>query len=54
MEVYKSIKGKDIHVDEQTEFESIESILKQRLHTEDLTESSPGKLLDPYLMKDMQ
>ncbi|MCH8518749.1 single-stranded-DNA-specific exonuclease RecJ [Candidatus Gracilibacteria bacterium] len=54
MLIQKSIKGREVYIDESTESQSIKDILIKRLEGEDLTESSLEKLLDPSLMKDME
>ena len=51
---YKSIKGKEICFNRDTQYHTIYDILKKRFTDEDLSESSLSKLLDPYLMKDMK
>jgi hypothetical protein len=53
MQTYKSIRGKEISIDEQSEFQTITEILQSRFEQDDTSVSSLEKLHDPYLMRDM-
>ena len=54
MQIYKSIRGKDIYIDEETEYKTISEILESRFEDDDTWESPIHQLYDPYLMCDME